>query len=212
MTHIWFAPDGFEPVVTLDPAPGIADAARRLAELGHRHVAWLGLQTPHGPQVPERLEAFQAAARDAGLELTQHYLTVDETPRRDTCTVHRFHEQLSAGLDFLNTTTAAMCYNDTMATALGIALRDRQIRPGQDYSLVGFDDTQAIYAVPPLTTVSHMFGQMGAAAVESLIEMIEHGRGHVPPVTRIPSQLIKRGSTGPAAAPLELREGLQHAK
>jgi LacI family transcriptional regulator len=212
MTHIWFAPDGFKPVVTLDPGPGIACAAEHLAELGHRRVAWLGLTTPQGLQVPERLEAFQAAARNAGIDVVEHRLAVNETPRRDTCTVHRFHRQLSADMDWLEGTTAAMCYNDTMATALGIALRDRGVRPGEDFSLVGFDDTQAIYAAPPLTTVSHMFARMGAEAVRVLEEMIA-GPGRRPPtVTKIPSKLVIRESTCPPAAGSNFKEGLHHAK
>lgn len=204
MTHIWFAPDHFQPVVTLDAAPGLAEAAKHLASLGHRRVAWLGLRAAGKVQTPERLEAFRAAARGADIDVREHYLHVEESPRRYTCTVQRFHQQLSAGLEFLAGTTACMCYNDTMATALGIALRDRGICPGEDYSLVGFDDTQAIYAAPPLTTVSHMFPQMGAAAIDLLESMIDADGRRPETVTKIPSRLIVRDSTGPASAGLNL--------
>jgi LacI family transcriptional regulator len=205
MTHIWFAPDNFQPVVTIDAGPGLAEAAEHLASLGHRHLVWLGLRAAGAVQTPERLEAFKAAARSAGMEVREHYLEVDESPRRDTCTVQGFHEQLSAGLGVLAGTTAAVCYNDTMAVALGLALRDRGIRPGEDYSLIGFDDTQAIYAAPPLTTVSHMFPQMGAAAIDLLESMIESGGRRPETITRIPSRLIVRDSTGPASSGLNLK-------
>jgi DNA-binding LacI/PurR family transcriptional regulator len=204
MTHIWFVPDGFEPVVTLDPAPGIVEAVVHLARLGHRKVAWIGAKAEDQVQVPDRLDAFRTAAQASGIRIVEHHLQIDRIPRRSRLTVQGFYQQLSGALGALRGTTAALCYNDMLAMALGAALRDRGIRPGRDYSLIGFDDTQALHALPPLTTVSHMFPEMGIAAVDLLEKMIDENRPRPSSVTRVASKLVIRQSTCPVQEPLNL--------
>jgi LacI family transcriptional regulator len=204
MMHIWFAPDGFEPVVTLDPAPGIVQGVAHLAELGHRGIAWVGVESAGRIEVPDRLKVLRRTAKASGIRLVEHYLRLDRIPRRNRLSVHGFYQQLAGTLETLNATTAAVCYNDMLAMALGAALRDRGICPGRDYSLIGFDDTQALHAVPPLTTVSHMFAEMGSAAVDLLEEMITGDRPRPSSVTRVASKLVIRQSTCLARDPLNL--------
>jgi LacI family transcriptional regulator len=75
--------------------------------------------------------------------------------------------------------------------------RERGIRIPEDLSIVGFDDIPAALATdPPLTTVRQPLTEMGHAAVELLVRMIDHGAPaeHV----RMPSDLIVRGSTAPS--------------
>jgi DNA-binding LacI/PurR family transcriptional regulator len=196
MTHIWFAPDGFEPVVTFDPAPGIHEAVQHLAGLGHRRITWLGIETEHGVELPERRRAFCAAALEADVEPVEQYLTLE--PRAgdpEKRTVSRFHQELRRRPGMLRDTTAVICLNDAMATGLSLALREQGRRVPEDVSLVGFDDTQAIYAAPPLTTVSHSFMEMGRAAVRYLDELIESGEDRTEKEIRVPSRLVVREST-----------------
>ncbi len=196
VVHVWFAPDGFLPLVTMDPAPGIAEAVDHLADLGHRRVAWLGIETPEGRELPDRLAAFREASTETGLSTIEHYVTMPaRRPKLPDRTVSGFHERFAGRLDFLDGATAVLCYNDTMATGLSIALREDGYSVPDDISLVGFDDVQAIYASPPLTTISHVLPEMGRAAVRYLDELIESGRERRDTEVRVPSRLVVRRST-----------------
>ena len=65
-----------------------------------------------------------------------------------------------------------------------------------DVSVVGFDDMDmAADFQPPLTTVHQYFDRVGTAAVEMLIDRIEH-RGE-PATGLVPTELVARASTAP---------------
>ncbi len=204
MLHIWFYPNGFLPLVTNDAAPGIRDAVRHLAELGHKKIAWIGTKTGKQINVPERLAAFTKACSEYGINTIEHYVQLGpKKQHKFSSTVSAFHEKLSDKLDFLRASTAAFCYNDDMAVALGLSLREKGLRIPRDLSLVGFDDTQAHYAAPPLSTVSHMFTQMGRTAAVDLDEMIKRGAKRHDKEIKIPSEFIIRESTGRAPAEIK---------
>jgi GntR family transcriptional regulator of arabinose operon len=100
----------------------------------------------------------------------------------------------------LDPCSAVLCYNDELAVALNYTLRERGVRLPQDLSIVGFDDLLSEYCVPPLTTISHGFREMGQEAVKTVIRMasdpqaIRRLQGQV---IKVPGQLIKRESTAP---------------
>ncbi len=201
MVHVWFSPDGFLPLVTMNPAPGIREAVEHLAELGHRRVAWVGIETPQGRELPDRVAAFRQASGETGLETVEHFVPMPlRRPQSPERTVSGFHRRFSGELEFLGDVTAALCYNDTMATGLSIVLREDGRSVPRDISLVGFDDTEAIYAAPPLTTISHVFMDMGRAAVRYLDETIEGAEDRGETEIRVPSRLVVRESTAPPKA------------
>ena len=196
--HIWFAPDGFFPLVTMDPAPGIAEAVEHLAELGHCRVAWLGIETPESRELPDRLAAFREASKEADLSTIEHYVKMPaRRPKQPDRTVSGFHGRFAGKLGFLGDATAVLCYNDAMATGLSIALREEGRSVPGDVSLVGFDDIQATYASPPLTTISHVLPEMGRASVRYLDELIGSGDQRQEAEVRVPSRLVVRRSTAP---------------
>jgi DNA-binding LacI/PurR family transcriptional regulator len=157
-----------------------------------------------GPAVPERLAAFRDEVHRGGLTAEERFLPAPaERIRPSDCAVSTFYHTLRASDDWTGQATALLCYNDQMALAAGLVLRDRGIVVPRDISLVGFDDAQALYAVPPLTTITHGFAQMGAAAVDLLERMIATPAPTRPTgVTRVPAELIIRESTAPPAGPL----------
>jgi LacI family transcriptional regulator len=199
IVHVWFRAEGFRPVVTLAAGPGIRQAVEHLAGLGHRRVAWLGVRSSECILLPERLAVFRAAAAGAGMEITERFLDQERKAGKGGAGMEAaFYRQFADGMPFLAHTTAAICYNDGMAVALGLALRDKGVEVPQDFSIVGFDDCLAARAVPPLTTISHMLAEMGAAAVRSLDEMVQRDGRRGDDRICVPSQLVIRDSTGPA--------------
>jgi LacI family transcriptional regulator len=101
---------------------------------------------------------------------------------------------------------AIACANDQMAIGIVHALGRAGVRIPNDIAVVGFDDIPVSrHLSPPLTTVRQPSRQLGATAVEVLIDMVE-GR---PPARRdivLPTELQVRASCGcrpEGAAPVD---------
>jgi LacI family transcriptional regulator len=91
--------------------------------------------------------------------------------------------------------TAIFCGNDKMAIGALHYLAGEGIRVPQDVSVVGFDDLpHAAFISPTLTTVHLPLYNVGALAVERLIDRI-HGRAEKVTET-LPTHLVVRNSTG----------------
>ena len=109
------------------------------------------------------------------------------------------YQSMSALLDSQEPCTAVFCGNDLIAIGAIRAMEDRRIQvPGQ-ISVVGFDDitTAALYK-PSLTTVRQPIRELGNAAVDMLIEMIQRGgTDQVPKKIVYQNQLVVRESSGP---------------
>ena len=82
-----------------------------------------------------------------------------------------------------------------MALGTLTRLSDRKVSVPQEISVVGFDDiAMAAMATPSLTTVALPKGESGRAAVDLLLALLDDEE---PPVRRLSTELIVRGSTGP---------------
>lgn len=69
--------------------------------------------------------------------------------------------------------------NDTMALGALRAMRDMEINVPDDIAIVGFDDIpNASSSQIPLTTVRQPTQKMGRAAVNTLLDVIDHKRGN----------------------------------
>ena len=69
--------------------------------------------------------------------------------------------------------SAIFSANDQMAFGARLSLYRRGIRVPEDISLVGFDDeATTAYSVPPLTTVRQPAVEMGRAAADSILDLI----------------------------------------
>ena len=89
--------------------------------------------------------------------------------------------------------TAIFCANDWMAMGAYETARDRGLRIPHDLAIVGFDNRTEIadHLRPGLTTVALPYRQMGARAVEVLLDPAGQTRG----VTeRMPCPLVRRAS------------------
>ncbi|UVY84881.1 LacI family transcriptional regulator [Brachybacterium sp. NBEC-018] len=92
---------------------------------------------------------------------------------------------------------AVLVYNDVMAIGLLAALRESGFRVPQDISIVGWDDIEfAAVTDPPLSTIRVPRREMGAAAIDALVE---DPAAHQDGLTwRFESAFVARGSTGRA--------------
>lgn len=191
-------PDFPFPIVTVDrPVPGcdavVADhaaggalIAQHVVALGHERV---GLLSGPGalPSAASRRAGFIAAAADAVTVVWEY-----EVPFSSDLPVEVVAQLQRPACSLV------VCANDAVAVAVLRILRDAGIEvPGQ-LSVVGFDDVPwAAFVEPALTTVRQPLAELGAGAVEVLLDRL--ARPATPPQRRtLPVTLVARRSTAHA--------------
>lgn len=98
---------------------------------------------------------------------------------------------------------AIFCVNDEVAIGLYEELKRRNLRPGQDISVLGYDDSPAaMLTEPPLSSVRADMGELGAEAFRMLIRMLQ---GQQVESYALPTKCIRRKSFVPVAAKEEER-------
>lgn len=186
--------------IVLDPCPGIRDAVDHLHLLGHRHIAWMGVRGLENPMMAVRLLTLREQARRHGIRLDEvrlhERLAHEDLNLREA--LGQIYQEVSTALALSPGTTALVCENDAIAMAALKVLADRGIRVPHDLSVVGFDDIYALLSLPSVTTISHRLMDIGAGAVDMVLDLIAGTAGRKPVRRQVPSTLIVRESTGPA--------------
>ena len=171
--------------VYIDNEGGAYRATRYLLGLGHTRIAHIAGTAGH-PDATDRLAGYRRALADAGLAIDER-LIVDGQFEEESG-VAGVEELLTRGERF----TAIFAANDQTAYGAMLALFNHGYRIPQDVSLVGFDDQfLSAYTLPPLTTVRQPSIEMGRAAAEGLVRLLE---GKEPMLPRFPTDLVIRKS------------------
>lgn len=174
------------PVVNSDPAPGIRQALRHLRDLGHKRVGFVAgpANTSTGR---ERLAVFRQLGGEAlGAENAR-----DRPAGYDTDLCERAVAELLDG----GCTALMFGYSPNAVTALRGLHRDG-LRVPKDLSVVSFDEIPYFeLTTPQITHIRQGIADMGRLAVSTLFAVLGGDR---PSSIRIPSELVVRGSTGPA--------------
>ncbi|PZE21670.1 LacI family DNA-binding transcriptional regulator [Paenibacillus xerothermodurans] len=194
------------PTVSIDPSisglnsvvgdnlQGATDAVEHLIGLGHRRIAYIG-----GPTVSKQRElGYRNAMMNHELPVLEELIKRgdDNTIAFSSFGYHSMLSLLESGEKF----TAVFCGNDLIAIGAIRALEDRRIQVPADISVIGYDDINiaALYK-PSLTTVRQPMREMGSAAVDMLLELIQCPDGNnVPKKIVYQNQLVQRESSGPA--------------
>lgn len=192
-------------VVEADNVSGGRLATEHLLRLGHRRIACLAGPAGHR-HAQARLQGFREAvaawrtARGLGGSgaVSEPYVAHGGFDYASGATIGARWCTLPAA----ERPTGIVCGNDAMAIGALSAIARAGLRVPLDVSITGYDDLpQAVYAIPPLTTVAQPAGAIAAAAVERLLSRIEHPEKALLPVhTVLPVRLIVRESTAAAAA------------
>lgn len=184
--------------IALDDAGGMRAVVEHLLDRGARHLGFVD-----GPgaarQHVVRLRAVRETLARAGLDPERHLTTVvaptaDPVGGREATT--RLLEQTRGRLD------AVVGVNDFTALGAFQALQDAGLAVPDDVLLTGFDDIgfASLLAVP-LTTVHQPLDELGALAVDAVLDMSQ-GRRAEPVHRTLPATLVARASTDrPTTAP-----------
>lgn len=191
------------PVVAIDPhtgpgGPSTIDsdnvggarvATQHLIDLGHRRIAHIG----------GRSDLASAQLRESGYResLAKAGIAFDPTLVRDggyeaALTAEVARELLTRP----DRPTAVFAANDRSALGVMKVAQELGLRVPEDLSVIGFDDVpEAASATPPLTTMAQPLHDLGAQALQMLVELL--GGLEVPEHVQLPATLVVRASTGP---------------
>ncbi|UJP09995.1 LacI family transcriptional regulator [Microbacterium sp. KUDC0406] len=190
------------PIVAIDPhadadgpatvsvinVDGARAATEHLISLGHRRIGHLRGRTDL-VSAQQREQGYREALEAAGIRFDP--TLVADGGYRAADSTDGAHELLARE----DRPTAVFAANDLSAIELIRVAHECGLRVPEDLSVIGFDDVpEASAHVPQLTTVRQPLTEMGAAAVQLLLRMLDGGeREHV----RMPAVLIPRESTAP---------------
>lgn len=208
MVFVDQAPAAGIPSINVADRDGAAAAARHLVELGHRRIAIVtyGLAGQYGvfTELPrtelanterERLLGWYEPLRAAGITPVLIRL-----PHSDSYEHGRQAAEHVLAQD--PRPTGVLCFSDAIARGVLARFHEAGLRVPDDISIVGFDDSPlASQTRPTLTTVRQDVSAKGRAAASALLAAIERAKSEKDGRVRhlvLPTELIVRGSTGPA--------------
>jgi LacI family transcriptional regulator len=170
----------------VDNEEGAFQAANYLIGLGHQKIAHITGIKDH-PDSIQRLKGYTRALSEASIQLDPDLICEGQFDSESG--VEAIETLLSRGKHF----TAVFAANDSTAYGARLALYRKGIRVPEDVSLVGFDDqAESAFSTPPLTSVRQPAREMGEAAADALVKLINKQSYELP---NIPPELIIRDST-----------------
>ncbi|WP_426504572.1 LacI family DNA-binding transcriptional regulator [Dactylosporangium sp. McL0621] len=185
------------PSVVPDEVGGGRDAVHELIAAGHRRIGF-ATNIDDIPATHGRHTGYRQALADAGITAQPDLIVVEES---DTPGGYR------AALELLrrpDRPTGIFCFNDRMAMGAYRAAHELGLRIPDDLSVVGFDNQELIAEglFPGLTTVALPHYEMGAWAVQTMIQMLNDPGPSKPPRDRaaqatMPCPVVRRDSVAP---------------
>lgn len=175
--------------VAVDHARGAYEGTAHLLQAGYRRVACIS-GPRHSTTGAARIEGYERAVRDAGLEPDPDLIHVTDFKRGGG------HDAALRLLDLDPRPDAIIAMNNLMSEGTLWALQERGVAVPDDVGLVGFDDlTWSTLVRPRLTVVAQPVRQLGLTAAELLARRCGGDRSGFPATVRLPSELIVRESS-----------------
>jgi DNA-binding LacI/PurR family transcriptional regulator/signal transduction histidine kinase len=154
--------------ITVDGTDGIIEMIRHLKEVHRRSSIALIGGPPSHQEALERKQAFLKALELLGLKADERLFTHGRFIQESGVDAAR--KLLAQGVPF----DALVCMNDRMAIGAMTELRKAGVRVPEDVSVVGFDSIEeSASTMPPLTTIVQPFDEIGAAAVDVVMELMD---------------------------------------
>ncbi|MEV1146053.1 LacI family DNA-binding transcriptional regulator [Micromonospora sp. NPDC049799] len=189
------SPDPAVPSVVPDEPGGGRVATGELLAHGHRRIGFV-TNVDDIPATRGRLAGYREALDAAGVPFRP------ELVRADVSDSHGGYRAARELLDRPERPTALFCFNDRMAMGAWRAAAELGLSIPGDLSVIGFDNQELIAEGlhPGLTTVALPHYEMGAWAVETMVEVLDQPKGGRRRPARqvvMPCPLVRRDSVAP---------------
>jgi DNA-binding LacI/PurR family transcriptional regulator len=181
--------------IVLDHRCAALLALKHLADLGHKHIAFMKGSTVSADS-DVRWNAICEVTAELGISMRPELIVQLEGDDPTPDLGYPFAKQLLARKQPF---TALFAYNDISAIGSIRAFAEAGLRVPDDVSVVGFDDIQnSAYISPPLTTVRQPMRKMGAIAARTLLDQIEGRMKYVPEITIEPELVVRESTARPS--------------
>ncbi|MFL6155482.1 MAG: LacI family DNA-binding transcriptional regulator [Marmoricola sp.] len=182
----WDDPSARHAWVDVAGARGGQLAAEHLIEVGHEKVAWLGWEKTS--RIGEdRRSGWAAAMAAAGKDTAGLGVRITDNVDAARMAAHELLEDPSI--------TGFACASDTIGIGVLHALAERNLRPGADIGVTGFDDSLgAQVAWPGLTSVRQPLEQVALEIVELVNTVLSHRPIDEPGRMLEPSLVVRRST------------------
>jgi DNA-binding LacI/PurR family transcriptional regulator len=178
-----------------DDAYGSRQLMQHLLGLGHTSIACIG-NARGGRTNAERIQGYQEALVQAGLDLDPNYVAIGTNGQPDGGV-----QGMKALLTLAERPTAVVCYNDMMAIGAIQAVQQAGLHVPDDVSITGFDNIElAAYVTPPLTTFHQPKYELGREAAIMMLRVLTDKVAIIrstPEVVMLRGELTVRDSTAP---------------
>ncbi len=175
---------------------GVRLAAEHLNSIGHRKVAYFGVNDEIDT-AQRRHAAFEAKCEQLGMTLHDANAIRMVTAQDDV------QERLARMLFGDPSSAPTAIFADNLFTAANVltAVKGLGLRVPEDVSVIGFDNAPiAAHLWVPLTAVQMPNEELGATAVETLLELLAGAVSEIDLVVPTLPTLVLRESTGPPRA------------
>ena len=163
---------------------------RRLIDLGHTRIAFVGAETNMSAQL--RMRGFEQGMRESGLEPNPAWIVHSRNSEAESQPII---EQLLSK-PAAERPTAIVAHSDYIAIGAYRAARKLDLQIPDDLSVVGFGNIRsALDVTPTLTTVSVPFLTLGRQAAKFCFDQQSRGIGNLH--TTFASTPVLRDSIGP---------------
>jgi LacI family transcriptional regulator len=151
--------------VVPDEVEGGFSATKLLLEKGHRRIAMINADQKY-PAAEGRLQGYLQALEKFRMPVEPELIRTGGWWQDDG------YEHALALLQRKQIPTAIFCASDRIAMGVYDALKEKGFRIPEDVSVVGYDNQEilAAHSRPPLTTIQIPYFEMGAWAVDQLID------------------------------------------
>ena len=169
-------------------AEGTEIATDYLINLGHTRIAYFG-GDKNSDVRQDRVQGYELSLKKHSVDWKVIWASEDTKQSG----VERLHDLLSAHPDV----TALVCNGDMVALGACLALQSKGLKPGEDVSVIGFDNVMdAKLVTPSLTTMAVDPYKMGQILAETILKRINETES--PQTTYLNNpELIIRNSVGP---------------
>jgi LacI family transcriptional regulator len=186
------------PTVSADEIGGLEQALNHLRSHGHSRIALLAEDLQFEP-TRDKVEAYKRLSLAAGSDTLLALEVGQAEPER-------VREAVRQLLD--REITAAITTRDPLAVALIRGLSEHGVKVPDQFGVIAYDNLEWSPLIePPLTCVSPPRYDMGMAAGQMIVNLIEGRPVDSPRV--LPTQMVTRRSCGCSWSPLDERRGIE---
>jgi len=178
--------------VDVDFESGAQQAAAHLIAHGHRRIAFL-TSSPNKYYVRALMDGYRATLQEYAIPVLEDLIVITQPYTSVSA------ETVARIMHSPERPTSFVCSDDLKAVQLLQIIQELGYHVPRDVSVVGCDDALvAQYANPPLTTIRQNAFYKGHLAAQNLFELMQNKQNQLPTQVLLPTELIVRGSTGPA--------------